>query len=54
MNEYKHPSELPACDNCNWLKNKNRHGCHWRSEIPMLEDKSPCLNYEKERLLDEK
>lgn len=48
---YKHTSEYKSCDNCEWTcrDNTQRYGCPWRSEILMFDDKSPCLNYEKEQ-----
>lgn len=39
-------SELPyaSCHSCKYLAtNSNRFECHVRSEMAMLEDKSPCL-----------
>lgn len=39
--------EDKSCHNCSRHLNKGRYGCHWRTEIAMQEDESPCLNWKE-------
>lgn len=36
-----------SCENCRECKTPGRWGCYWRTEMAMMEDKSPCLNWEE-------